>query len=437
MQHLANFDSLTGLWDAAVGIPACRPLPVVRTNKIQPVRNTNSWYAGYRDSLQRVGPLNQGLAPLRPVYPWVFDLTTMDDGWQLLEVAHVLAHLRGDDKLAWRRWATDMSQTAGHLVGALANVIVSQVFGLPLNIIKDPTAGLGKEGLDIATYGVDIRASGRFTFPVFRVPWCSNESPRPDCTRAYLHVAVYSQPVPHTYAMEGTDTSDFDRWGCTPTIVAIVGWEAVDYITHATLTAFNPADADQQILYTVHPADLLPPDTFWAFLAEGNARVGAPKYNPDFVDVQEWVAGKVRDRHGRTFLNLLAETPCLPCPACKTFNQTDPHRIVRPDGFMPRQKPKKGHPDKDWSPHILKHARLNECMKLASLRWLTKLLKSAVEAGRTWRQRRSAHRRKLLRILPELRLQYALRKDRRGKSLNKRERRLVDEHERMQRQGAT
>jgi len=414
------------IWDAAVAIPACRPVKVERTSHIQPVRNCNHWYTQFQDALKHVGPLTGGEAPLRPVCPYVFDITKMDYGWYLLEAAHVLAHLRGDDKLSDRLYAKNLSNTAGHDIGAVATVLTSAVFGLPLNIIKDPTV-VGGAGLDIAHYGVDVRASGRFTFPLLRIPWCSNESPRPDATRAYLHVAVYIQPPPHTYSMEGVAPTDFDRWGCMPTMVAFIGWECVDYVTHLPLTSFRPRDTTLPVLYTAHPYDLLPPDTFWAFLAEGYKRVGPPKYDADFVDVWEWLGGKVKNRHGRTFEQLLAETPCLPCPECKTFDYNDPARIRRPDGFMPRGKLSKKR-DPEWVEYVKKHKRLNAALKTSSINYLAKYMGNNLKlATKVWKRRYANHNRKLKSTHDDMLYNIALEKYKKASRLTKTEKRRINE----------
>jgi hypothetical protein len=374
-------------WDSAVGIRACtiRSVDPKPFNAIQVVRDTNEHWNGVAlPSILRTGPLGKGGALLRPRGKHIFDLTRTkrDFSFDLLEMAHVMAHQYDEVRSEHRYHSQYLGRTAGRYRGALAEIVHAIMYGLPIDVsLRDR----GKPGEPDTYYKTELKSTTDFRNPVLRLPWKTAESARPDDTLSVALNAIFIQPHPHGFTT-GTGAYELDdMWCCSPTIIALTGWEGIDFITHQAV-GYNPYDRRRKGSYVVPAPDLLPPDTYWAYLAlaqRTDRGDGAPLFIPPDQAVaattaaiqraaqaeeailadtrlgrqeqeervlQAWQAERpnIRWVYPHDWLStghyrwLYAQTPSLPCKYCIDINRHAEGAPERPKGHRPKGK------RKDW-----------------------------------------------------------------------------------------
>lgn len=317
-------------WDSAIAIPACSMRSKLHHMRSVPViRNINDhWNTTIKSAFERVGPLGHKNRILRPEGPYIIDLKNMGHfGWTLLEAAHVLGHLRGDGKPNAELYIEY------HFQAAVMELTYAVLFDVPINATAKED---GEPGMPDTYYGVELKSSTYMEGPLLRVPITGNEALRVDDTLAVMLGAVLVEPVPYAY-VSGTDMVDRnDIWAGTPSLVALVGWECPDFITHGPVCEYN-----NRINYAIQGADLLPPSSHWAYLALAKKHLPPPKTGPGqrWRYVHEWLASD-------DYKKLRAETPGLPCKTCYMVNQKTDGAPKRPRSKHPRG-PKKHWP-KPW-----------------------------------------------------------------------------------------
>jgi hypothetical protein len=330
----------------------------------------------------------------------------MEDGWFLLETAHALAHLRGDPKWEYRKYAHDLTKTAGHFIGCLGEVIFCYAYDLPIDV------GMRVDGLkaepDNIQYGIEIRTSSRFNMPFIRLPWTSNEAPRIDMTLAVVDVGVYIQPHPYGFTKGTMEVGAKDHWACMPTIVTIAGWEAIDFMTHQTLASVKPSSRYVPVCYTAHPADLLPPDTFWAYLELARQARGNPVTNERYRYLDEWMGSE-------EFAKLIEHTPPLPCRDCIMWNHDAEGKPKRPRGQRPKRVSKRK--NIDWWKYDKEVGQVYKILKAAGLAYEAKLYRGERCAKRLRNARGKRHRDKMSELKKDRHFAEAKVKVRKGKRL--------------------
>lgn len=330
------------IWDSAVAIRACsyRSNTPREIREIRPIRKTNTfWYNTILPALQRVGPLGLNSAILRPAAPYVLDFTRMEHtrAWKLFEAAHVLAHLRADNKSDKRKYAAVMGRTSGRFMEAVSEIAVSILYDLPMDV-SDKMAGRVAEP-DLY-YLTELKTSSHIRTGAIRLPCSNNEAPRFDRTLSAMLVTVLIEPPPAGFINGRMTWSEHDRWTGLPTLAIVAGWEGIDFITHQVLGNIP----NSPINYITRCEDLLTPDTYWYYLwlarqartLSGeplfeDPRVAAARPSSRWRYIDDWLVSK-------EYAVLLAETPPLPCKTCMQINTHAEGAPKRPRGPRPDTK---------------------------------------------------------------------------------------------------
>lgn len=370
------------LWDACVGIPACshRNLETLHVRNVPVLRGTNThWTQVLAQAIPRAGLTINGVTT-RITAPWILDLTQMgEEGWWLAELAHTLAHYRADFKRISVGPAQIPSRTFGRLQQAMGLIAVSHFFGLPMFV--------GEEIDDTRAYpyfrqyGVDVKTTSEFGHPTLMEPCTGNEAPRFDTTVATVMVAVRIEPPPMASHMGGTEHQLADRWAGFPTMAAIIGWERMDVLTHQPLASYYPRDPKAKKCYAIHPADLMPPDTFWNFLALARRARGLPISDSQNMTVQEW-------RQSPEFALRFNETPPRPCNECLGWQKRSE---------AAKKRPRDNAPDFQKREYKTEMLRFRKVVRKAELEYQVRVYGSTAARNRINKQRRAAHKVKLQR----------------------------------------
>lgn len=339
-------------WDSAIAIPACglRRQTVYNLSNVPALREINThWMTAVKQSFGHIGPLGPGGRILRPHGPYILDLPAMGEfGWTLREAAHVLGHLRGDSKPE-RTWILDRSKTGWHNSAALVELAYGLLFDVPIDVTDKDR---GRPGEPDTYYGVELKSSSYVGNPLMRLPMDTREAPRVDETLAVMLFAVFTEPVPYGFLAK-TGHRPEDRWSGGPSLVACVGWETIDYITHMPVGEFKRNDKSPKD-YVMRGVDMLPPEDHWAYLALAKRDRPPPPTGPGsrWRYVREWLASE-------EYQALRAVTPPLPCEHCYMVNGDTEGAPVRPRGPHPKG------PKKRWPP-IWKtyYAELDQCIEL-------------------------------------------------------------------------
>jgi hypothetical protein len=378
-------------WDSAIGIPACairgdepktfQHVPIVR-------RSNEHWTGAALPAILRTGPLGKDGALLRPRGKHIFDLTCTKRtfAWDLLEMSHTMAHQYDEVRSGYRHHSQFLGRTAGRYRGALAEIVHAIMYGLPIDVsLRDRN----KPGEPDTYFGTELKSTTNFRHPVIRLPWKTREAPRPDSALSVALAAIFIQPHPHGFT---TGTGEFeleDMWCCSPSVVALVGWEGIDMITHQEV-GYNMFDRKRKGNYVIPADDLLPPAEYWAYLAlamrtgrgdsvplfeppeqavarsmaaiaraeqaeaqtRANARLSAEELETAIDKVWQAERPNIRWVYPREWLAtghyrwLYVHTPPLPCKFCLDINHNAEGAPERPKGKRPTGARKTW--PKDW-----------------------------------------------------------------------------------------
>lgn len=409
------------VWDASIGIPMCktRPPEVLHMSRVPALRHSNTYWDNEAvPSMNHIGPLGPSGMLLRPKGEWIFDLTQMKDGWFLLEAAHALAHWRGDIKWDERKFAHDLTKTGGHLIKSIGEVLVSYVFDLPIDLDQRVDNEPGEP--DNLQYGFHIRTSSRFHLPFVRLPWCNREAPLIDKSLAVINVGVYIQPHPYGFTRGTMEVGKRDHWACMPTIVVISGWEAMDFITHQALASIAPDSKYAAVCYTAHPSDLLPPETFWAYLELARQARGEPEVNDRYMYLHDWMDSEA-------FAGLAGSTPGLPCRDCLLWNNDADGKPKRPEGRRPKTVTKAREPK--WYKYDSEIRSVYKIVDQAGANYEGKstMYGSPRIAKRVRRERKRRHKERMQGYKEDRWFRSAIRKRARGNRLTKSEQRVYSQ----------
>jgi len=247
-------------WDAALLLPDfAAGLPALVSEKaIAATRRVNThWLETVPASLARTGKL--GGSVLRPSGPYIYDLTRANAhaAWDLLETAGVLAYIRRS-----RPARGYLGELAPKFREAVAEVVTATLYGLPLRIGGKQDGSL--------PFGLKTVVSSGFEGAAMLV---DVNDPEIDATTAYILSAAYTQPHPSSLHSGVVSAARSDMWCGLPSIVAVAGWESVEYISRQRLV--EPLYA-RATYYGVSPADLMPPASLWAHISLALAATGDP-----------------------------------------------------------------------------------------------------------------------------------------------------------------
>jgi len=350
------------LWDAAIGIPAttARPptvLPMPRTPRL---RGCNAYWLG--DGLKALNSIGMGQQAGRLRGPWIFDLKQHPYGWEIMEAAHVLAHLRGDSKGMTRNKAQLASPTAGWYQGSLCSIVFSLMFDLPLCVHKMNEDQ--KAEPDFKHFGIEVKSSSWIDMSFLRCSWNNTEALRLDQTLAVVNMSVLIEPHPYGYTTGTLQSRLDDRWCCQPTLVMLVGWETVDVIAHQPLVSSDPQDPRRPVCYGIHPADLQDPEDLWCYLAQGHAARGDGPVEPGrYMYFWDWLKSQ-------QYQDLWLETPPLPCRQCSMLNTRTEGVPERPKSAQPKTS-RELKQSKPWRQYLQGLHNIRKIIQDATILWET------------------------------------------------------------------
>lgn len=390
-----------GVWDSAVGIPACavRNGGVRVPDKVPAVRNANTYWMN--DVVPHLAEARKDDAA---IVPGVVDLRSMRNGWAYLRAAHVLAHRRAVH-CELEGVKLDYGRTSSLLRYSLAEVMFGVLYNMPINVT--PTHPRIDGGPN-AQYGIRIEPTSRITFPMLRVNMYDKLAPEPDVHTAYILCAMHTSPNPYLFREVGFQAKAHHAWHGLPSLVTFVGWEGVDTVVHQ---AIGQADAAQPeptrpLEYVMSSDDLMPGNTIRPLLELAARRLGPPKSEYPWVHVNEWLSSK-------DFATASDNTPPFPCAECAYYPHTAADAPRKP--FGDPDDPKSAGEWADFADDLKALMRITGPAAAMDAKMLRVPSATAARVRREW----SANYRKLLRADKFMeQLLRVIRNRRRGNSLS-------------------
>lgn len=364
---LACWDSTLALPDLAAGLD-----PLTNVRELRSTRRVNThWLTSVPAALARTGPLGDSVK--RPSGAYIYDMlrANRDVAWDMLETAHALVHSARVTPVAGY-----FGELAPQFREAVAELVVATLYGLPVRIG-------GKEAKRRLSYGTGVVTCEGFNDAAALVPALSRAAPIPDESVAYVLAAMYTQPHPSSLGSGVVSVGKSDQWCGMPSVIALAGWETVEYITRQRVVA--PPYA-RDVYYGVPAADLIPPDAFWAHLrlasttrgkagnpvfeshtatvarsmtaiAEAQAVLDTLQDDEDYLVARDVVWQSVTDAGLTVQLDewyrtdhhawLIGRTPPLPYVPCLATNRNAQGAPSKPRGRVPKGSKRK--PDPDWA----------------------------------------------------------------------------------------
>lgn len=388
------------MWEAIINTPvAGRAVHVAADPGFTRGINTYWKTQGY-NAVRRVGPL--GSAKLdRPAGPWVVDLRTYNNGYDLLDMAHTLAHIRGPIEIPDGKNSFGRNATVHRFYLALAEILVSELYGIPMFKQDKPA------GQDIWP-GIRIAVSLDIMNPRFYVPWMI-DPPVPGSTTGVLGVCFHVESAPYSLKLPNTTYRPHERWSGHPSVVSIVGFEAIDVVSRYDIgfksRYVKTRDAGA---YVFTADDLLSPEYLSAHAELADA--SGFHWAEEVMRPLEWMKSEEYEK-------LRSGVPPLPCRLCFAPNAKS---SVTPD--KPRKRavasPKKG---TEWHDYMktmkegTKHAYRSTVLA-------TPDPKAAKKADRA---RKREYNQQIKKERLRARAQKVLDKRRAGKHFTKREREFI------------
>lgn len=393
-------------WDTAVAVPACS----IRTDKITsikqlgPSRNSNTfWTSVVSPALRMVGPIGKDGKIVRPKIPGYSVDYKAIDYLEVIEAAHVLAHIRGDEAKVGKKAHYAQSFTDKHFVQAMSEITISLLFDIPINISRRYASG----GVPNLPYGIKVTSTTNYQEPMLIVPWKGAGALAFDETNVIIHTAVHIEPYPYGYLTGSGKYTEDDRWCCMPAMVTIVGIECVDYLTHQ-----NVVMVGGEPCYIMHYLDLMPPDYISNVFSLGELAYGKQQPDAEWMTAADWI-------NSTHFYNSFMETPALPCRECMLHNRASEGKPMRPDTRPPKTL-KKSDP---WYRYELELKRIMRLIRFAVNMHLLRFF-TGKYLRETLRQRVSGYKRKLRRIKDSIRLLKIHERVQQGKPLTERDQKL-------------
>lgn len=303
------------VWDSVyIPLPEKASLEPKRSKDLATLRGTNAEWEQTKLALGMIGKPD-GVHYIRPKGPYILDL--MNDDIRFLQGAHILAH-RTDEELATDDW------TFGELFGTffrnLIKLFAAKKYGLKVNVHPmEPV----QDSFDL--YGIEV-----FGSTDLRAPVMTAAAEGVDCrlvtdrTVVCLLGSVGIEAHP-CQAADGTDWKAVNKWSCLPTLVALAGWECVDYVTHGEKTEYKGI-----FHHAIPCTDLQDMASFPEMLDLAKAERGLPGTGPHLFTVDDWFESE-------DFKAGLEQTPQLPCPHCIRLNRNAKNIVPRPMTGKPRR----------------------------------------------------------------------------------------------------
>lgn len=302
------------VWDSAyLPMPRAVPLDPRRPKDVQAVRSINSeWENSTKVALNKIGRPD-GVHFLRPKGRFIFD--AMNDDIRMLQGAHIITHRECIDVAADDFTFGEFSE---QFMRNLVKLFMSRKFGIPMSMHPE-------KRLEDAfkRYGIEVFWSPETRAPTLMAKCGAMGRICCEKTVAVVLASVGIEPHPRQ-AAEGVEWKEHNKWSCLPTIVALSGWECVDFVTHSC-----KADVGDSRFYCIPCGDLQPMSDFEELLDMARRARGDVEESEYVTTAEKWL-GSADFEHG------LSMTPQLPCPHCIRLNDTADGVVRKPRGRKPK-----------------------------------------------------------------------------------------------------
>ena len=309
------------VWDSVyIPTPKAVPADPVLLKDVVPLRaadGTNKAWEHTKKSLSMIGRTD-GEHYLRPRGRFILDVTGDRAGVKLLQAAHILTHrshngVQEDDYT--------FGQTADLFLRNLVKLFVARSFGLKVN--TRPESG-AEDSFD--RLGIEVVGSFDLRDPVLLADLSTDAVARKaDKTVAFVLGSVGVEASPRK-ASESTAWREHNKWSSLPTIVALAGWECVDFVSHSA-----KVDLRGREFFAAPCQDLQGMDRFkWLIdSAKEYGRLNG-EFDKSVMRVDDWLVSD-------DFVNGLSVTPQLPCPMCLKVNGKSAGAVKRPMSKKPKR----------------------------------------------------------------------------------------------------
>lgn len=321
------------IWDS-VYLPASSfvATDVKRRNDLSTLRSINTDWESTKDTLSHIGRLD-GEHYVRPKGEYILDL--MSDDIRLLQGAHILTH-RAEflyDDITDDDWS--YGQLADVFMRNLVKLFVAKKYALKINV--HPEAENPEED-SFGRYGIEIFGSFDLRNPMLfsgvsleedRARRSPDRLVRDKTTIGILGaVHVEAHPAGAKKLEDGTTEpvwKEINKWSCLPTLIALAGWEGVDFLTHS-----ERIEMGGEVYNVTQSADLQGMSGFAEVIASMKAVRGEVHDSNEVYSVEGWLESE-------DFKQGLSVTPQLPCPVCIRPNSKTPGAVLRPMSLKPRK----------------------------------------------------------------------------------------------------
>lgn len=353
------------IWDSAY-LPAPKSLSfeLRRSREMSPLRSINLEWEDTKERLSHIGRPD-GERYVRPKGDNILDL--MNDDIRILQGAHILTHRMEPILGAIQEDDWTYGQFADVFMRNLIRLFIARKYGLKVNVHPEVD---NPEDDSFARYGIEVFGTSELRGPVL-ISGTSLEYDRARRNPARLirdktvvgvlgAVGIEAHPSGAVKPEEERKWREINKWSCLPTLVALVGWEGVDFLTHSEKT-----EVGEETYSATLCADLQEMKSFPEVISYMKEQRGEVEESNQVFLIEHWLESD-------DFKKGLSYTPQLPCPMCLRTNSKTPGGVHRPRS----QKP--------WGD--LKDAKKYNLEKLPDLKaWVSyaEFMKACIEIGRT------------------------------------------------------
>lgn len=392
------------IWDAAIGVPACslRDTKITTLNQMTAIRNSNNhWRNIVSPALKKVGPLGDNNTILRPSIDSKYHIDFKQRGlFEVIEAAHVLAHIRGDERKIRSKYYYSESFTAKEFIQAIAEIGISIMLDIPMNITCNPDP--------VFPYNIKVVTTTNYTNPLLIISCNNKDAMVPDRDNIIIHVAVHIEPYPIGHINGSNKYTINDCWCCMPSMVSVVGFEFSDYIAHQNIIEFKNKEAN----YIMHYMDLLDPVYLDGIKEDAINYYGELPEDNCWQRALNWL-------NTQNYYSNFMYTCALPCRECLLHNSNSEGRPVRPEGIPPKTVKK----NTLWYSYEAQIKNIIKLIKNAALLYWSKY-NDLKEVKKTIAERNKGYKLKLDRLKQKKTFYKSLDKIKQGKPLTDRERKI-------------
>jgi len=301
------------IWDSVyIPMPKSVSQNIKKPKDLSVLRSTNKEWENTKEALGMVGKPD-GIHYLRPKGPYILDM--MNDDIRLLQGAHILAH-RTPVSIVQDNYT--FGQISDIFLRSLIKLFIARKFGLMVNVHPE------EDNIDsFSLYGIEIYSSTELRSPSIIVPYGKSSRLVPDKTVIVILGSVGIEAHPRQAAKGGV-WREINKWSCIPTLVALAGWECIDYIAHT-----ERVEVAGELCYAAPCSDLRPMCEFTEVINIAKSVRGEPDRTEEVLMVEEWITSK-------DFETGLSITPQLPCPYCIRVNDKAEGIVKRPKTRKPK-----------------------------------------------------------------------------------------------------